>query len=303
MFIRLFVPLSLLSALAVAASAVATRHFAPAVTLTYLGVLLLIAGGAAVLFYLILLRNFRSTNAGQEGTHPESREMERLKAEFVASMSHELRTPLNSIIGFTGIILQGMSGEINRRQRDQLERVLASAKRLLGMISDVINIAKIDSGSAGLYPTDFFPRETIRESIAELRRENNTIFNNVDIKIDISPELELHADAKKLSRSVLNILLYIVECTNIESIRVTASKAGQLATITIGTASPVPDQQMLERLAASMQCMEPVSGERTSSNIRMHLTKKMVASLPGGNLVLGSRPDDNGALLHLEFQA
>src|SRR4030042_4353803 len=47
-------------------------------------------------------------------------EMDRLKSVFLASMSHELRTPLNSIIGFTGIMLQGMAGELNDEQQKQL---------------------------------------------------------------------------------------------------------------------------------------------------------------------------------------
>jgi len=61
------------------------------------------------------------------------KELDRLKSMFIASMSHELRTPLNSIIGFTGIILQGMSGEINEEQKKQLTFVKSSANHLLGL--------------------------------------------------------------------------------------------------------------------------------------------------------------------------
>ncbi len=301
---RLFIPLLLHSALAVAAGALATLLLWSGVTVLYLGALMAAAGGLALLFYPILRRSLENRLREDGASRPGRRDRERLDADFVTSMSHELRTPLNSIIGFTGIILQGMSGEINRRQRDQLERVLDSAKRLLAMISDIIDIARIDSGATTPCLTNFFPKDAIQDSIAELRRENSHIFNKIDIMVDIPPELEFHTDAKKLVRSVLNIVLYVVECGNIENITITASRTGRIATIAIGTTNPVPDRLSLERFATSMQLqgMEPPCRELAGGNIRMHLTRKMVASLPGGNLVPGSDPDD-GTLLRLEFQA
>ncbi|MHA1522363.1 MAG: ATP-binding protein [Promethearchaeota archaeon] len=68
------------------------------------------------------------------------------KSEFMASMSHELRTPLNSIIGFTDVVLERISGEINEEQEEYLTNVKTSAMHLLDLINDVLNIAKIESG-------------------------------------------------------------------------------------------------------------------------------------------------------------
>ncbi len=297
--IRLLIPLLAILVLTVVASAVATRYLGPEITLPYLGVLLLIATGATALFYPILRGQFRNVQRHHRESAARSRELERIKAEFTASMSHELRTPLNSIIGFTGIILQGMSGEINRRQRDQLERVLDSAKRLLGMISDIIDIARIDSGAAEVAPSSFCLRETLQHSIGELRKENTHIFNGIDVIIDIPHDVELYADVKKVTQAVINILVYIVECKNIEDIRITAGKNGRRTTIIFGAKDA--DRPMLERLAASMHGVNPVSGERTS-NIRMYLAKKIVELLPGGKLVL-CKEKDSGELLKLELFA
>ncbi|MBW1788856.1 MAG: transporter substrate-binding domain-containing protein, partial [Deltaproteobacteria bacterium] len=83
------------------------------------------------------------------------KELDRLKSTFLASMSHELRTPLNSIIGFTGIMLQGMAGEINEEQRKQLTMVENSARHLLSLINDVLDISKVEAGKVELSLEEF----------------------------------------------------------------------------------------------------------------------------------------------------
>jgi PAS domain S-box-containing protein len=82
-------------------------------------------------------------------------ELDHLKSMFIASMSHELRTPLNSIIGFTGIMLHEMPGEINEEQRKQLNLVKNSANHLLALINDVIDISKIIAGKVEITMEEF----------------------------------------------------------------------------------------------------------------------------------------------------
>ena len=77
---------------------------------------------------------------------------DRLKSAFLATMSHELRTPLNSIIGFTGILLQGLVGPLNEEQDKQLNMVQDSARHLLELINDVLDISKIEAGQIRACP-------------------------------------------------------------------------------------------------------------------------------------------------------
>ncbi|HEY85429.1 MAG TPA: GAF domain-containing protein, partial [Chloroflexi bacterium] len=82
-------------------------------------------------------------------------EADHLKSAFLTTMSHELRTPLNSIIGFVGIILQGLAGPLNGEQEKQLNMVYGSARHLLDLINDVLDISKIEAGEVKLQRKTF----------------------------------------------------------------------------------------------------------------------------------------------------
>ncbi len=95
----------------------------------------------------------RTTELAEAKERAES--ADRLKSAFLATMSHELRTPLNSIIGFTGIILRGLAGPLNDEQTKQLGMVQGSARHLLSLINDVLDISKIEAGQLQIHAEPF----------------------------------------------------------------------------------------------------------------------------------------------------
>src|SRR4029453_16119567 len=80
----------------------------------------------------------------------ELAEASRHKSEFLASMSHELRTPLNAVIGFSEVLLEGMFGDLNDRQRDYLQDILGSGRHLLALLNDVLDLSKVEAGQMEL---------------------------------------------------------------------------------------------------------------------------------------------------------
>lgn len=93
----------------------------------------------------------------------------RTKSVFLSTMSHELRTPLNSILGFTGIVLQEMAGPLNAEQRKQLSMVQNSARHLLGLVMDVLDISKIEAGEMRLTVGVFDMDEVIEAALGAAR--------------------------------------------------------------------------------------------------------------------------------------
>src|SRR4029079_11708812 len=76
----------------------------------------------------------------------------RAKDHFLATMSHELRTPLNAILGFTGTLLMKLPGPLTSDQEKQLRTVQSSARHLLSLINDLLDLTRIESGAVKLRP-------------------------------------------------------------------------------------------------------------------------------------------------------
>lgn len=115
----------------------------------------------------IALQNARLF-ATQRETVQRLQEVDRLKSEFLASMSHELRTPLNSIIGFSKIILRGISGPLTEYQQQDLTAIYNSGQHLLALINEILDLSKIAAGQMELNITCLDFKEISEEVLREL---------------------------------------------------------------------------------------------------------------------------------------
>jgi PAS domain S-box-containing protein len=147
-----------------------------------------------------------------EAARERAEAADQLKSAFLATMSHELRTPLNSILGFTGIILQELAGPLNPEQSKQLGMVQGSARHLLSLINDVLDLSKIEAGQLSLQNEPFDLQLSIKrvtELIAPLADKKSLCLRVV------APVLlgVMQGDQRRVEQILINLLNNAVKFT------------------------------------------------------------------------------------------
>jgi PAS domain S-box-containing protein len=147
-----------------------------------------------------------------------------LKSQFLANMSHEFRTPLNAILGYTSMLLKGVSGELLPPQRRNLERIDSNSQHLLSIINDILDITRIEAGKMPLTVAEFPMPDLIREVVAEVEpliaRTTLTVTTEVD---DALPPVR--SDRQKVKQIVINLLTNALKFTPQGWVTVTAACA------------------------------------------------------------------------------
>ncbi len=148
-----------------------------------------------------------------EKAKDQAESADRLKSAFLATMSHELRTPLNSIIGFTGILKQGRPGPLNEEQNKQLSLVQNSARHLLSLINDVLDLSKIEAGQLQIKPEKFNVREVVQRVIDI--NAPAAVDKNLELDATVSPALdEIFADKQRLTQVLVNLVNNAIKFTD-----------------------------------------------------------------------------------------
>ncbi len=143
---------------------------------------------------------------------------DRLKSAFLATMSHELRTPLNSIIGFTGILLQKLVGPLSEEQDKQLRMVQGSARHLLELINDVLDISKIEADQMQLSSEIFDVGAAIRKSVEKIMPLAEKKSLALDVVIT-SQDVHIISDRRRMEQILINLLTNAVKFTEHGGVR------------------------------------------------------------------------------------
>jgi len=144
-----------------------------------------------------------------------------LKSQFLANMSHEFRTPLNAILGYTHMLLNGVTGPVSDSQRKGLTRIDSNSRHLLALINDILDITRIEAGRMPLTVTTFGIPELVHEVMSELepiiKRSNLAVTSRIASRLP-----SLRSDRQKVKQIVLNLLSNSLKFTADGSVTITA---------------------------------------------------------------------------------
>lgn len=201
-------------------------------------------------------------------------------------MSHELRTPLNSIIGFTGIMLQGMSGEINAEQCKQLGIVKNNARHLLELINDIIDISKIESGAIELADEAFDLSELVRETIQALTTAVTA--KHLTLTLQIPPSLVIRSDRRRLRQILINLLDNAIKFTDVGGIDIAFALQGAQLMLSVRDSGIGIDTQHQHRLFQAFSQIAPLSDRvHQGTGLGLYLSQRL-AGLMGGEITVAS---------------
>jgi len=213
---------------------------------------------------------------------------DRIKSAFLATMSHELRTPLNSIIGFTGILLQGLAGPLNEEQRKQMTMVQGSARHLLALINDVLDISKIEAGQLTLSVASFPLRPSIEKTVhlvAPLAEKKG-----LNLQLDIAPDVETaKTDQRRFEQVLLNLLNNAVKFTEKGHIRIDCRRKDGLYLINVSdTGIGIKPEQMSTLFKPFHQIDTGLTRKYEGTGLGLSICRKIVEMM-GGDITVESR--------------
>ena len=137
---------------------------------------------------------------------------DRHKSEFLANMSHELRTPLNAVIGFSEVLLERMFGELNPKQDEYLQDIMASGRHLLSLINDILDLSKIEAGRMDLELAAFDLPAAIDNALILVRER--ALRHGVRLEVAVGPGVgAVVADERKIKQVLLNLLSNAIKFT------------------------------------------------------------------------------------------
>ncbi|CAN5924023.1 hypothetical protein BH11MYX4_BH11MYX4_26950 [soil metagenome] len=179
-----------------------------------------------------LERKFAERTVALAAARERAEAADRVKSSFLATMSHELRTPLNSILGFTGIVLKGMAGALNPEQSKQLGMVQSSARHLLDLINDVLDISKIEAGQLEVRRIAFDLRSSVERATASVlplaAKKGLSLRWSVP---DALPPME--SDARRVEQVLINLLSNAIKFTERGEVTLTVEKIDDSARLRV----------------------------------------------------------------------
>jgi signal transduction histidine kinase len=231
-----------------------------------------------------------------EAARREAELANRAKSDFLASMSHELRTPLNAIGGHAQLLTMGIHGPLTEAQRFTIERIERAQRHLLGVITDILNYAKLESGTIEYDMGDVSVAATLADVLpmVEPLAASRTLAIDAPSPARITP-LQVRADREKLAQVLLNLLSNAVKFTPTGGrIAIEAGRSGDGSMVQLrvrDTGVGIPADRLEAIFEPFVQVRlggHPYSARAEGTGLGLSISRELARAM-GGDLVVESR--------------
>jgi protein-histidine pros-kinase len=257
--------------------------------------------------YIIMVIEDIAERKYAEQAREEAERANVAKSEVLSHMSHELRTPLNAIIGFTGTLLMRLPGPLTPAQEKQLSTVQSSARHLLSLINDLLDLAKIQSGKIELHMERVVCQAVIDEVVANLR----PLAEAKDLRFEVVAPAEpivLQTDRRALSQILFNLANNAIKFTEHGEVCVTLARrtddqrqsaaeecnaplevglSSAVEFVVRDTGSGIRTEDQLRLFSAFAQGKHADARAREGTGLGLHVSRRL-AELLGGTLEVAS---------------
>ena len=230
-------------------------------------------------------------------------EAQRLKSQFLANMSHDLRSPLNSILGFSELLLRGLEGEIQAGQRVTLAAMHATGLRLLRLLNEILDTAKVESGKMELHRQSASPAELIRQAAQEARRGRAQSASE-RLEVQLQPGLQpIIVDPLRLSQVVTHLINHALDADAKGRVTLAARETAtpRCFTLDLEYDGP-PDPREREDERARLFDGFRLGGARPGLHLALPLARRLVEQ-HGGTLELLPAPAQGSTEARMHLRA
>ena len=251
-----------------------------------------VTGNAMLQFNARDISDLKAALAALESARDAAEASNRAKSSFLANMSHEIRTPMNGVIGLTQLLLET---SLQPRQRQFVELALGSAKALMVIIDDILDLSKIEAGKFLLHPQPTSLRETLTQALAPLQLQASA--RQISLVWSASNEVPetVVADGQRWRQILLNLVGNAVKFTAVGGVQVLLecrqSDGAQalLACSVIDTGIGMTAEQQRAVFEPFIQADSSVTRRYGGTGLGLSIVQRLVQMM-GGHIELDSTP-------------
>jgi len=215
---------------------------------------------------------------------------DKAKSEFLATMSHELRTPLNAIIGFSELLKMNTSENLSEKQVNYIDNIRYGGRHLLNIITDILDLSRIEAGKVELVIERISLVETINEIINMIKETAGK--SKVNIKKEFDDQVEfIEADQQRLKQILFNLMSNAVKFSkeNGGTVTITVKKDGDMASISVSDTGIGIREEDVNRLFKEFEQLDSgITRKYGGTGLGLAIVKKLVG-LHGGKIRVESK--------------